>query len=269
MHRKTILVLTSVCAIAAFNAACSKKSDEAATMPKSEPIAMSMPDPASKSITYVIAPDGKTSIDMPAPKERIRGETDAAKGQLHLDPSDLTKTRGDVYIDLSTFATHTFGNEDDKTQTKHARTWLQIDETIKDDAEREKNRWVHFAIRSIDGLSAPDVKSIAAVKEGADDVRTVSLMAHGDLELHQHSAKGPKDVALDVKLHYPAGAPSDAKPTSVEIKSRAPFVITLAEHDVKPRDSEGILAQKAFGLLGTKVADVANVSIDLRAKPAS
>ena len=36
---------------------------------------------------------------------------------------------------------------------------------------------------------------------------------------------------------------------------------------MKPRDTEGILAQKAFGLLGTKVADVANVSVNLVAKP--
>ena len=50
-------------------------------------------------------------------------------------------------------------------------------------------------------------------------------------------------------------------------KADAPLQINLADHDVKPRDTEGILAQKAFSLLGTKVADVANVSVNLLAKP--
>ena len=264
MHRSIIAALISITAFAAC-----KKGGEEGAMRKSEPIAASMPDPAGKSVTYAIETEGKTTIDMPAPKERIKAETGGAKGQVHVDLSDLTKTRGDVFVDLSTLATHTFGNDDDKTQTHHAHTWLQIDDTVTDAPEREKNRWVHFAIRSIDGVSAPDARSIAPVKEGGDDVRAVSFVAHGDLELHQHSSGAPKDVPLEVRLHYPAGAPADSKPTSLEIKSRTPFVITLAEHDVKPRDSQGIIAQKAFGLLGTKVADVANVSIDLRAKPAS
>jgi hypothetical protein len=265
MHRLLIAALIST---AAFATGC-KKGDEAAPMPKSEPLAASMPDPAGKTVTYAIEPKSKTAIDMPAPKERIKAETEGAKGQLHVDLASLGKTRGDIYIDVATLSTHTFGNDDDKTQTHHALTWLQVDETMSDAAEREKNRWAHFAIRSIDGLSAPDAKSIAPQKEGNDDVRTVSLTAHGDFELHQHAAKAPKDVQLDVKMHYPAGAPADSKPTSIEIKTRSPLVITLADHDVKPRDSQGIIAQKAFGLLGTKVADVANVSIDLRAQPGS
>lgn len=256
------LLLIALVASIASTAACKK--DEPPPGPAPQPIATSVAMPSASK--YDIDTNGKTTIDMPAPKERIKGETTAAKGVLHVDTANLGNTRGDIFIDLDTFATHTFGNDDDKTQTKHAHTWLQIDDMVKDQATRERNRWVHFAIRSIDNLSATDASKIAPTKDGSDDVRTVTLTAHGDLEVHSLPSKGTKDISLEVRLHYPSGAAADSKPKSIDITSKSPLVITLADHDVKPRDNEGILAQKAFGLLGTKVADVANVSIDLHAK---
>lgn len=261
-------------ALSAGSAGCKKGEDAAPNppAPPAAPVAVSSAAASSHSVEFAIDPASKTSIDMPAPKERIKGETTAAKGTLHVDLGDLSMTRGDIYIDLDTLKTETFGDaEKDATQTKHAHTWLQIDEMEKDAAARERNRWVHFAIRSIDGLSEKDVSKVAPTKVGGDDVRSVTLVAHGDLEVHSLPSKGLKDAPLEVRFHVPAGSPADTKPTSIELSGRdgSPLTITLADHDVKPRDTEGILAQKAFGVLGTKVADVANVSVNLLAKPAS
>jgi len=259
--------------LAVLAGGCKKGDEDAAPqppMPSAAPIAASSAMASAHSADYDIEPASKTAIDMPAPKERIKGETTAAKGILHVDVANLAMTRGDVFVDLNTFATHTFGDTDkDTTQTHHAHTWLQLDDMMKDAPARERNRWVHFAIRSIDGLSATDIWKVAPTKVGGDDVRSVTLVAHGDVELHSLPSKGQKDAALEVRVHVPAGSPEGTKPTSIELvgKEGAPLQITLADHDVKPRDTEGILAQKAFGLLGTKVADVANVSVDLVAKP--
>ncbi len=255
-------------------AGCKNGSDAAPEppIPSSAPLTASSAMPAAHSVEFAIDPASKTSIDMPAPKERIKGGTTAAKGTLHVDLGDLSMTRGDIYVDLDTLATSTFGDaEKDATQTHHAHTWLQIDDMVKDPAARERNRWVHFAIRSIDNLSATEVAKVAPAKVGADDVRTVTLTAHGDIEVHSLPSKAPKDAALEVRFHVPAGSPAGTNPTSIELVSRdnAPIQIMLADHDVKPRDTEGILAQKAFGLLGTKVAEVANVSVNLVAKPSS
>jgi hypothetical protein len=240
--------------------------------PVATPLAASSAMASAHSVDFAIDSAGKTSIDMPAPKERIKGETTAAKGVLHVDLGNLAMTRGDIYVDLDTFATHTFGDADkDGTQTHHAHTWLQIDDMVKDPATRERNRWVHFAIRSIDGLSATDVSKVTPTRVAGDDVRSVTLTAHGDLEVHSLPSKGEKIASLEARFHTAAGSSPDAKPTSIELVSRdgAAIEILLADHDVKPRDTEGILAQKAFGLLGTKVADVANVSVNLVAKPSS
>ena len=95
----------------------------------------------------------------------------------------------------------------------------------------------------------------------------MTLTAHGDVEVHSLPSKTQKDAPLEVRVHTPSGSLATAKPTLIEVKSKAPFQLVLADHDVKPRDAEGKLAQKAFDLLGTKVADVANVSVDLTAKP--
>jgi hypothetical protein len=260
--------VVSFAVVAAAVVGCKKEEPPAPPAPPPAPLAMSAAEGAA--VDYTIDPASKTAIDMPAPKERIKGETTAAKGVLHVVRNDLSKTRGDVFVDLDTFATHTFGDADkDTTQTHHAHTWLQIDDMVKDAQVRERNRWVHFAIRSIDGLSATDLSKVAATRVGNEDVRSVTLVAHGDIEVHSLPSKGLKDAQLEIKFHSPADAPADAKPTSIEIVAKAPIELTLADHDVKPRDAEGILAQKAFGLLGTKVADVADVSVNLVAKPAS
>src|SRR5436853_260524 len=103
-------LLAAAAAVALTTAAC-KKGEEAPT-PPAAPIASSAPMRAT-AVRYDIEPAGKTSIDMPAPKERIKGETTAAKGVLHVDLANLASTRGDLFIDLDTFSTHTFGNDDD------------------------------------------------------------------------------------------------------------------------------------------------------------
>ena len=130
---------------------------------------------------------------------------------------------------------------------------------------REQERWVVYAIRSIDGLSAPDITKVTPTKDGTDDVRTVSLTSHGEFLLHGH--KIAKDAALEAAFHYPAGAAADSKPTRIDVKTKAPLHITLAEHEVKPRDPVGKLAQGSFSLLGTKVAEVADVSFEVRCIP--
>ncbi len=58
-------------------------------------------------------------------------------------------------------------------------------------------------------------------------------------------------------------------PKAIAIKSRRPLVVVLAEHEVKPRDASGRIAKGSFHLLGTKVADSADVTLDIRARPQS
>ncbi len=241
------------------------KDEPVAIAPVASALAPSMAAPTVKVAKFVIDPKGKTAIDMPAPKEHIKAITEAAGGSVDVDLMNVTNTRGEVKIDMTTLSTHTFGNDDDASQTKHALNWLEVGEVATPEM-KEANRWAVYAIRSVDNASATDVTKVTPVKDGADDVRVITLTAKGDFLLHGHKVEN-REAKLEARLHYPAGAAADSKPTSIELKSKEPLRITLAEHDVKPRDTFGKLAKGSLGILGTKVADVADVNIDLRATP--
>ncbi len=263
-NARTTAILLSAALVGVV--ACDKKEESSSAAPAASSVAPSVTPPTGTFVVYAIDPGGKTSIDMPAPKEHIKADTSASAGELKIDLANLANSRGEVKADLETLKTHTFGeaSKDDK-QTEHALTWLEVGEKTPANV-KDANRWVTFAIRSIDGLSATDLTKVAPEKSGDGDVRTVTLTAHGDFLLHGH--KAPKDAALEVAFHYPSGAPSNSRPTRLDVRSKAPLHIVLADHEVKPRDNLGAIAQSAFGLLGTKVAETADVSLDLHAIPA-
>ena len=243
---------------------CSKKSEgQSASSSASPPSAASAPSSA-KTVKFVIDAKGMTSIDMPAPKEHIKADTTVAAGNIDIDPTNLANSRGQVKIDLTTLTTHTFSDDtQNKDQTKHARTWL---EAVVDGKTLEDNRWAVLTIDSVDALSASDVTKVAAVKEGSDDVRTVTMTVHGKFFVHKESV--PKEANVEVKFHYPAGAAADSKPSSLTIKTTKPVHVVLKDHKIEPRDPVGSIAQGAFHLLGTKVADTADITVELKAAPA-
>lgn len=242
---------------------CDKKEPDVA--PAASATALATSSASAKAIKFAVEAKGKTTIDMPAPKEHIKADTEVMGGALEVDLTNLANTRGEVKVDLTTLKTKTFDDTaKNEAQTEHALTWLEVSDKSTP-AMREQERWVVYAIRSIDGLSATDIATVSPTKDGSDDVRTVTLTSHGEFLLHGH--KIAKDAVLQAAFHYPAGAAADSKPTRVDIKTKAPLHITLAEHEVKPRDPVGKLAQGSFSLLGTKVANVADVSFELRASP--
>jgi len=272
MHptHRTFLGFSLLACVSLAAVGCSKK-DEGGDDPKLAPsassLAVSAPPATAMVVKYAIAPDGKTLIDGPAPAEHLKADTSATAGSLDVDLMNLANTRGEVKIDLATLKTHTFDSAaQDSKQTKDAAGWLELGDAAPVET-REANRWAVYSIPSVDGLSAPDVTKVAATKDAKDgtDVRTVTLTSHGELLLHGH--KVDKDAALEARFHYPAGAAADGHPTSIDIVTKAPFKVTVAEHDVKPRDNFGKLAKRAFSLLGTKVADVLDVTFELRATP--
>jgi hypothetical protein len=261
--------LAALVVVTGLTGACDKKDDApsgAATVASS--VAPSAPPPTAKVVKFTIAETGKTAIDMPAPNEHIKADTTASAGDLQIDLMNLANSRGEVKVDLTTLKTHTFTKADDNAaQTGHALNWLEVGDKVTPEI-KEKYRWVTFEIRSVDGLSAPDVTKIAAEKTADGEVRVVTLTAHGEIFLH--GRKADKDAGLEIRFHYPAGAAADSKPTSIDLVSKTPLHIVLADHEVKPRDPVGALLQGGFNsVLRAKVAETADVTLDLHATPAA
>jgi hypothetical protein len=237
--------------------------------PVASSLAKSAPPPAGASVKkFVIDPASNTSIEMEAPKEKIRATAGGGAGTLDVDLTNIAQSRGEVKIDLSTLTTSSFTDQEkNSSQSTHARTWLEVGdgESGKLDEETKKNhRWAVYAIRSIENASATDITKVAPTKDADDDVRTVTLTTKGELLVHGHKVE--RDADVEVAFRYDPGAAAD-KPKAVSIKSKKPFRVVLAEHDVKPRDGFGKIAKSSFHLLGTKVADNADIVLDLRAKP--
>jgi hypothetical protein len=253
---------------AIFALGCEEKKP-APIAPAAKELAPSTPAPSTMTMKFAIDPKSTTSIDMPAPKEHIKAGTEAATGTLDVDFMNLANTRGEVKADLLTLTTKTFGDADkDKTQTGHARTWLEVadgeDGKLPEDV-KTANRYAVYAIRSVDNLSATDLTKVPATKDpGGDDVRTVTATTHGEFLVHGHKVE--REVEVEVAFHYAPGGTAD-KPKSLTVKTKKPMRATLAEHDVKPRDGFGKLAKGAFNLLGTKVAETADITLDLKANP--
>ncbi len=259
MSRRIVAALLSALCM---GPACSKKGDEVSVAPTSSGLTASAANAVAPTWHYQIDTKSETQVDLPGIKEHIKGSTSEAAGTLDIVPGDLAQSRGVVRVDLSTFTTHTFGDESkDSTQTKHARTWL---EAVLDGKKNEPMRWAEFALRSVDGLSATDVRKVAPVKEGSEEVRIVTMTVHGELLVHGHSV--PKQDRVEVVLYYPAGASSESMPARIEVKSKEPMRVTLKDHDVSPRDPAGQLLAWTASLV-SKVAETADVTVALTAAP--
>jgi hypothetical protein len=237
--------------------------------PVASSLASSTPLPPGATVKkFMIDGTSKSSIEMEAPKEKIKATTAGGTGTLDIDVANLASSRGEVKMDLSTLTTHTFPEADkNSAQTTHARTWLEVadgEDGKLDEKVKEANRYAVYAIRSVENVSAADLTKVAPTKEGNDDARTVTLTTKGELLIHGHKVERTAD--LEVKFLYDAGAAAD-KPKAIAVKSKTPFHVVLAEHDVKPRDGFGKIAKGSFHLLGTKVADNAEITLELHATP--
>lgn len=264
------LTVAAFAAVALLVIGCDDKKS-VTVAPAASSLAPSTPSPTNnKTLKFVVDPKSTTAIDMPAPNEHIKAGTDAATGTLDVDVMDLANTRGEIKADLTTLTTKTFGDpKKDGDQTTHARTWLEVADgesgKLPDDV-KASNRYATYAIRSISNLSATDLTKVPAVKDGEDEIRTVTATTKGELLIHGH--KVDKEADVEVTFRYAPGATAD-KPKALSIRTKKPFRVTLAEHEVKPRDGFGKIAKGAFNLLGTKVADTADISLDVKAKPQS
>jgi hypothetical protein len=258
--------LLAVAGVLAVASGCDEKKPNLA--PVASALASAAPPTGASVKKFAIDGESKSAIELDAPKEKIKASTSGGTGTLDIDLAHIASSRGEVKMDLSTLTTSTFAEpQKNASQTVHARTWLEVGDGESgklDDKTKETNRYAVYSIRSVENPSVTDVTKVAPTKDGGDEVRTVTLTTKGELLVHGHKVE--RDAELEVAFRYEPGASAD-KPKAVWVKTRKPLRVVLAEHDVKPRDGFGKLAKGSFHLLGTKVADNADISLDLRAKP--
>jgi len=251
-----------------LSAACDKGSSAGSVelAPSASALAPSVAAPTSMAVKMKVDAKGHTEIDMPGPNEHIKADTSASMGSIDVDLMNIPATRGEVKVDLQSLNLKTFDDkEKNKSQTEHAQTWLEAAPKLKPEIV-EPNRYAVFAIRSVDNASVVDLTKapLAPGKDGKQQ-KVVTATVKGEFLVHQH--KKDKSVDVEITFIYPAAAKPADKPESMTIKTKSPLVVTLDEHDIKPRDNTGVIAKEAFKLLGTKVADTASVTFEFNAAP--
>jgi len=216
------------------------------------------PSKAAESKTLAkltIDPSGTATFDMKAPLENIKGTVKGFGGDLEVELSDLSKSRGKIMIDVTTLETHTFGEEaKDEKQTEHARTWMEVGPKSAED-KKAKFKSAEFAIREITNASTMDVTKMTG------DSRSVTMTVKGDFLLHGRSVA----LALDLACAFQFDGD---KLKAVSCKSAKPATVNLKAHAIEARDDAGeAVIAKTLELFGSKVADDASVTFEVMARP--
>ena len=204
---------------------------------------------------FAVRAEGTAAVTLTAPLETIRGGASALGGWVDLDAADLRRSRGEVDVDLGTFATHTFGDERDATQTLHARNWFEIGDGVEH-AQRERLRWARYRITAVVSASVTSLADAPATREGGAEAREAALEVDGVLTVHGIEAHQRASLAVRVITRGDA--------STLEVTTRRPLRIRLRDHDVRPRDAGGSLITRTLAALGQKVAEVAEVTLTAR-----
>lgn len=253
MHHRGLLFVA--CALVGL-AAC--KNDKIA------PIAEQAPPPASASASaplavgeasYVVRAEGKVSVGIDAPLEKFKGETRKLGGFFRVQPKKLDASTGTITASLLEFKTMTFDDKDkNETQTEHALNWFEVGDDVK--AKRPKDfdnyKNVLFQIDTIESVTPSTDLTQVPEKDG---VRTVTMKAKGTVWVHSRPAQKTVVVELAFK-----GSPT--MPTEVSFKTKEPVHVSLAAHDVKPRDTAGKFLDGTLSVIGKKLDDDAQVHVE-------
>jgi len=255
----TALLISGVCALGG----CDKK-DEGAKPAEAKPAEsqaaaakpMAAPSGAAAAEAMghaMVVSKVKGSFLIDAPLEKIKGASEEGKGTLDVDPKDLTKSKGEIAIKLTSLSTNTFGDKKkDDSQTEHARNWMEVGPESPA-AKKSQFEYVKLTIKSVETATP----KLADVKEEGG-ARVVKAKVTGDLWLHGVTSQ--KVVPVTVTFKGPADAP-----TEVTIKSDEPMPVSLKEHSIMPRDGIGSFLNGALEKIGKKIDDKVQVSVEATA----
>ena len=217
--------------------------------------------PASRSaVRFRVDPArSKASFVMDAPLEKIHGEAEASgSGELFVDPEDLRRTTGLIKVDLKRlelFQQRRSAEQGDygarvksERQNEHMRTWLEIADDAPTDV-RERNRYVEFKLLEIDDPNPPRLSPSSTAEQ------KLTAKVRGELRLH--GRKSTQITPVEALFQFEGN-----RPKSVAIRTLQPIAISLEEHDVRPREAFGKLAEATLDTLGKKVARVAPVNFE-------
>jgi hypothetical protein len=270
-----LALLLTVCA-------CSKK--EPAQVERTEPWLANPPDATTAlRAKFVVTDRCEANLLLKAKEGSLRGVARVCRGELDLNLSDLSDSRGTLSVDVASIEMRGDGDAGrGEEQTREAQNWLDVGAS-RPEAERERLRWATFTITGITNPSHPNANAGRRERvepeaeeppslpdDDADGAapnprerRSVTMTARGHMVLHK--VRVDVEVPIRATFHYRGRATDDSTPNKVQITTRRPFLVSLAAHDIKPRDAAGVFQAQGMKLMGTTVGADARVSLSASA----
>jgi hypothetical protein len=270
--------------VSAAACACSKSEPEKPKRTAPWP-AREQPEaaPAVRAAVTRFSIDARTLVtfELKAAKKSERGSLRVARGELEVDVLDLARTRGSVDVDIASALMENEDPEQARENTRRAQNWLDVGSS-RPEAERDRLRWATFTLQKLEKLSVDAAHEGQLVKAagpdagnrldpesgeaGTTETRAVTFTAYGQLLLH--GFRVDQSAELRALFTYAGPASPGARPERLIIQTRGPFVVSLKAHDIKPRNESGVFIAQDAKLLGREIGTLAQVHLDLSARPA-
>jgi len=236
--------------LAASSLACSRKEPKP---DRTEPwlaasVAPSSSAAAQGPVEYTLR-TSTIEFELPARRSTPRGRVRSARGQLVVNFSEPSRSRGSVVADL--LSLELADPASDADGTAQALAWLELGADVAADL-RETGRHATFEL----GSMTPAAPARAGATRPAS--RRSEWLVEGSLSLH--GVRAPRTSEISLELGDDAGA----APQEIVIRSQKPLVVSLSTHDVRPRDSRGsTLSREPSAREDSSLAREARVTFEL------
>lgn len=239
-----------------FSAGCAKKEPKPLRTepwlahPPARERASEAGDAALPLTRYVLGEGSVIRFELPTKRGTLSGSVTRVSGELNVDLSDLTHSRGLVRADLGSLTIHAGTEGNDAALLERARAALEL----SSDAQAP-SAFASFDLTSVEDASPAQVEPGPERDAGSPFSRQSHFTAIGNLLLHGFR------VTRRVPLSAEFGFAGDRQvPRSVLIRSRSPFVISLETHAIVALAHESLA--KASAAAPVQARDV-RVSIEL------
>jgi hypothetical protein len=230
---------------------------------------------------YAWAPDSQVAFRLTARGVNLEGTVRGVRGNITIDPADLSRTRGFVELDLDTleiFELHPDGSRG-TSHAREAKAWLGLGATAPN---HEKLRFARFDLLRIDRPSARspaegqpvarkasftgDPKLHApSTAASAPEVETLRVRGTAIGELTLHGFRIARSVELELHFSYRAPRGPSSQAFEVTVAQSKPFWLALAAHEIEPRTAEGALDAEKSAEVGKSFPAEVPLALQLRA----
>ena len=180
-------------------------------------------DAAVPLIRYAITEQSLIRFELPSKGGPVRGTLTHVSGEFGLDLGDLTRSRAQVQASLDSLTVLDTGDRSAATLLARARNALDLTDAGAPAA------FTSFELTALEDLSPAQLEPAPGSDAGAPFTRRARATAVGNLLLHGFR------VLRRLPLEAEFGFAGDRQvPSTLVIRSRAPFVLSLETHDIHP-----------------------------------